>query len=147
MTRLELKVLGGFHASLEGSGAPLTLPTRKAQALLAYLALSPGQRHPREKRTSLLWGELRTNLARNNLRQALFALRRALEGVDPAPLGLEADTVTLEPAAVEVDALQFQQGLATANPSTLHDAVLLYRGDLLAGLSRPVRALRGVAAR
>jgi DNA-binding SARP family transcriptional activator len=134
VARLRLRVLGGFDASLEGSEAPVTLPTRKAQALLAYLALSPGQRHPREKLTSLLWGELRANLARNNLRQALFALRRALDGVEPRPLCLEADTVTLEPAAVEVDALLFERGIAGTNPSTLHDVVLLYRGDLLAGL-------------
>jgi DNA-binding SARP family transcriptional activator len=131
---LELKVLGGFDASLRGSGVSVTPSTRKAQALLAYLALSPGQRHPREKLTSLLWGELRANLARNNLRQALFAVRRSLDGVEPAPLRLEADTVTFEPAAVAVDALQFEHAIAAGSPSTLQDALLLYRGDLLAGL-------------
>jgi DNA-binding SARP family transcriptional activator len=134
VARLELRVLGGFDASLEGSEASLTLPTRKVQALLAYLALSPEQRHPREKLTSLLWGDLRANLARNNLRQALFALRRALVGVEPEPLRLESDSVMLETAAVEVDALQFEQGIDGTSPSMLQDAVLLYRGDLLAGL-------------
>ena len=134
MARLELRVLGGFDASLQGSEASVTLPTRKVQALLAYLALSPGQRHPREKLTSLLWGDLRANLARNNLRQALFALRRALVGVEPEPLRLESDSVMLETAAVEVDALRFEQGIAGTSPSMLQDAALLYRGDLLAGL-------------
>jgi DNA-binding SARP family transcriptional activator len=134
VARLELRVLGGFDASLEGSAGSVTLPTRKAQALVAYLALSPGQRHPREKLTSLLWGDLRANLARNNLRQALFAVRRALDGVEPMPLRLEADTVTLEPAAVAVDALQFEQAMAVASPPAFQHAVLLYRGDLLAGL-------------
>jgi tetratricopeptide (TPR) repeat protein len=40
----------------------------------------------------------------------------------------------LEAAAIEVDALRFEQGIAGTNPSMLQDAVLLYRGDLLAGL-------------
>jgi DNA-binding SARP family transcriptional activator len=135
VARLELRVLGGFDASLGGDErAPVPLPTRKVQALLAYLALSAGQRHPREKLTSLLWGDLRASLARNNLRQALFALRRALDGVEPKPLRLESDCVGLEAAAVEVDALQFERGIAETSPSMLESAVLLYRGDLLAGL-------------
>jgi DNA-binding SARP family transcriptional activator len=135
VARLGLRVLGGFDASLQGdAGASVMLPTRKVQALLAYLALSAGQRHPREKLTSLLWGDLRASLARNNLRQALFALRRALDGIEPEPLRLESDSVMLETAAVEVDALRFEQGIADTDPSMLEDAVLLYRGDLLAGL-------------
>jgi DNA-binding SARP family transcriptional activator len=135
VARLELRVLGGFDAFLKGgAGTAVTLPTRKVQAMLAYLALSAGQRHPREKLTSLLWGDLRASPARNNLRQALFALRRALDGVEPEPLRLESDSVMLETAAVEVDALRFQQGIAQTNPTMLEDAVLLYRGDLLAGL-------------
>jgi DNA-binding SARP family transcriptional activator len=134
VARLVLRLLGGFDASLEAPGSAVALPTRKVQALLAYLALSPGQRHPRDKLTSLLWGELRAGQARNNLRQALFALRRALTPVAPGPLRLEADTVALEAAAVDVDALRFEQRLARGSPAALEGAVELYRGDLLAGL-------------
>src|SRR6266567_393752 len=39
--RLKLTLLGGFQAQLD-AGAALVLPTRKAQALLAYLAVPPG---------------------------------------------------------------------------------------------------------
>jgi DNA-binding SARP family transcriptional activator len=56
MGRLAVNLLGGFQASLD-SGAPCTLPTRKAQALLAYLALAPGRVCPRPALASLLWGE------------------------------------------------------------------------------------------
>jgi hypothetical protein len=38
--RLKVTVLGGFHAEFE-PGRALVLPTKKAQALLAYLALPP----------------------------------------------------------------------------------------------------------
>ena len=57
--RLKVTVLGGFHAQLD-PGRALVLPTKKAQALLAYLALPPGQAHPREKLATLLWGDMAT---------------------------------------------------------------------------------------
>ena len=38
LARLTLTLFGGFHAQMT-SGAVVALPTRKAQALLAYLAL------------------------------------------------------------------------------------------------------------
>ncbi len=38
MATLDLKLLGGFEARLD-SGQKIALPTRKAEALLAYLAL------------------------------------------------------------------------------------------------------------
>ena len=41
MRRLRLTLLGGFQARLE-DGLILVLPTRKSQALLAYLALPVG---------------------------------------------------------------------------------------------------------
>ncbi len=53
MTRLPLILLGGFQVRL-GEGEPLGLPTKKAQALLAYLALPPGQAHPGDKLAVLL---------------------------------------------------------------------------------------------
>jgi len=74
MPRLNLALLGGFQGRVDAS-APLTLPTRKSQALLAFLALPPGRSHPREKLASLLWGGMREPQARRGLRQSLFILR------------------------------------------------------------------------
>ena len=48
MARLNLTLLGGFQGRV-GASALLALPTRKAQALLAFLSLPPGRSHPREK--------------------------------------------------------------------------------------------------
>lgn len=45
--------LGGYQARL-ATADPVILPTRKAQALLAYLALKPGQPHRRDKLAGLL---------------------------------------------------------------------------------------------
>ncbi len=53
MAGLKLTLLGGFEVASSG-GERLSLSTRKAKALLAYLALRPGQAHSREKIAGLL---------------------------------------------------------------------------------------------
>ena len=98
MARLTLTLLGGFQVRL-GAGPPLVLPTKKIQALVAYLALPPGREHSREKLAALLWGDLSQGRARNSLRQALFALRQVLEPVRPGCLCVEGASVALNPDA------------------------------------------------
>src|SRR5262245_19856911 len=132
MARLELTLLGGFAARLD-PGGDVSLPTRKTQALLAFLALSPGQAHPRDKLAALLWGDMGQTEARANLRKALFSLRRALAGT--AALVAGADTEVLEPANVRVDALELERLVRTGGPEGLEEVARLYRGDLLAGLA------------
>src|SRR5262249_57562697 len=96
MGQLILTLLGGFRARLD-SGAPVALPTRKAQALLAYLAVPLGTAHPRDKLASLLWGNTLETTARTSLRQTLYALRKSLRDVRPQPLMVDGETVALDP--------------------------------------------------
>ena len=131
MARLSLTLLGGLQAKLDPGGT-LVLPTRKSQALLAYLALPPGQAHPRDKLAALLWGGIRDESARLSLRQALFAVRKAL--ADTGALRPDADTLALDAAAVTVDVAAFEQAIKEGTPDALERAAALYRGDLLAGL-------------
>jgi DNA-binding SARP family transcriptional activator len=77
MAALILKVLGGFELQT-AAGRPLVLPTKKALALLAYLALHPERPCSRETLTALLWGDTRDQQARHSLRQAVYHIRRAL---------------------------------------------------------------------
>src|SRR5437667_3363077 len=133
MPRLNLALLGGFHGRVDAS-APLTLPTRKTPALLAFLALPPGRSHPREKLASLLWGGMREPQARSGLRQSLFALRKAVT-VEPPALLIEGDTVGLNPTAVDVDVVEFERAVAEGAPTALERAAALYRGELLEGLA------------
>ncbi len=93
--RLKLTVLGGFQAQLE-PGRALVLPTKKAQALLAYLALPPGRAHPREKLATLLWGDMADAQARGNLRHALSRIRKALPRT--ARSGMDGPAVALDPS-------------------------------------------------
>src|SRR6267142_1033406 len=131
---LKLTLLGGFQAQL-GAGAALVLPTRKAQALLASLALPPGQPHPREKLATLLWGDMQDAQARGNLRHALSKIRKALPRSARPGLVLDGPSVALDPAFVEVDVARLERLVADGRPEALEQIAGLYRGDLLAGLA------------
>lgn len=127
MARVTLRLLGGFEARI-ASGPPLVFPTRKTQALLAYLALAAGTAQPRDKLTALLWGDSGDRQARHSLRQALSTLRKVVALV-------EGEHVTLEADAVRVDAGEFEARVQQGTPEALERAMELYRGDLLEGLA------------
>ena len=131
MGLLTLRLFGGFEGRLP-AGPRLTLPTKKAEALLAYLALRPGEPHPRDKVAALLWGDKPEQQARQSLRQAISTIRKSR--TDRSCLVLEGDAITLAPAAVEVDAVLFEHLVSDGSPSSLEQAMALYRGDFLAGL-------------
>lgn len=71
-TPLQIRLLGPGQFIL---GEPLRFPYAKAQALLLMLVLEPAAQ-PRARLTELLWPGLALVPARNNLRNALHALRR-----------------------------------------------------------------------
>jgi DNA-binding SARP family transcriptional activator len=132
MARLSLTLLGGFQARRDPGGAS-SLPTKKAQDLLAYLAMPVGRAHPRDKLAAVLWGGIREESARNSLRQAIFALQKALTAADPPSLRLDGDLVALDPAAVDVDVVAFERAAAEATPAALERAAALYQGDFSPG--------------
>jgi DNA-binding SARP family transcriptional activator len=132
MADLTLTLLGGFEAT-RTTGALLSLPTKKAQALLVYCALRPGRAQQREHLATLLWAETAQAQARNSLRQTLFVLRTALRGKLSTALRIEASTVATDPAVVEADVLRFEGLVAERSPQALEQAAALYRGDLLEG--------------
>lgn len=129
-TELSLTLLGEFSARRNGD-VPLRLERRKAAALLAYLAMSGGRVHPRDKLAALLWPDARETGARHSLRQALVTLRQALP---PRILRVDELTVALDPDAVDVDVIAFQRLVADGAPAALARAAALYGGDFLAGL-------------
>ena len=135
---LEIVALGGLR--IQHGGMPITgLLTRKAQALLCYLALAGV--HSREELASLLWGEASQANARASLRRTLSDLRQTL-----APhLLLGYSEVDLNRALPHrMDVTEFRHGLAQAgiergyalteaSAAALDRAVALYHGDFLAG--------------
>ena len=137
---LELWLLGRAQATLEGS--PVRLATRKALALLAYLAVQGGTHH-RESVACLLWPEQHQAQALASLRQALYTLRRSI----PKDL-LEGDRQTLSIIRDDlwIDVWEFDS-LVPAGPSALVDeapeddrarleqAAALYQGDFMRGFT------------
>ncbi len=121
-----LRVLGGF--TLDGPpGAAPALPKRRAEAVLAVLAVSGDLGCTRERLLALLWPESDEASARHGLRDALHVIRRSL-GAGAVPSA--GRLLRLDPAVVASDALLFTQALAAGRPA---DAVRLYAGPLLDG--------------
>ena len=129
MTALTIRLLGGFEV-LRGTGAPVEFPTKKARALLAYLAHHPGRLHARDALADLLWAD-RGEQARGSLRRTLSDLRKVMG--ESATLTSEGDAVALAPDGIEADVSAFEQLTAGGEVAAWEQAVTLYRGELLAG--------------
>src|SRR3712207_1027724 len=135
---------------IEHGGEPIEVDTRKAVALVAYLALTR-RRHARDALAGLLWPEYNQRRARAALRRTLSSLGKArTEGW----LEVDRESVELNLDGVWVDVDRFRELLAECrthgHPETevcpeclppLSEAVALYRDDFLAGF-----ALRDSAA-
>jgi WD40 repeat protein/class 3 adenylate cyclase len=73
---LQIRLLGQFDIHLDKKR--ITIPTRLGQSLLAYLALTAGTPHRREKLAGTFWPDTSDESARRNLRQELWRIRKAL---------------------------------------------------------------------
>src|SRR3954467_15273832 len=80
--RFRLRLLGRLELSIRGEAEPVRLSTRKAAALIAYLAMTPAHAASREELATLLWGSCSDQQARQSLRQALVLLRKDLKQPD-----------------------------------------------------------------
>ena len=129
---LQLNLLGRFEARL-ASGELVSLPTRKTETLLAYLALVPGP-HSRDHLANLLWSDRNEQQARNSLRQALNALKKLFDDFEPQPLQIEHQAVNLASHFVEIDAVKLEELVQDQTPKTAAQAVKVYRGEFLEGL-------------
>lgn len=119
-------------------GRPVTFLSRPAQSLFAYLALSAGAAHRREKLAGLLWPESSDENARRNLRQSLWHIRKALGEAAPHYLFSNDITVTFAPdpsaAPYWLDVALLEKPVdANATPEELMAVVAVYGGELLPG--------------
>ncbi|HLZ31917.1 MAG TPA: BTAD domain-containing putative transcriptional regulator [Chloroflexota bacterium] len=130
---LEVRLLGQF--GLRRDDAAVLLPSRPAQSLLAYLVLSAGAAHRREKLAGLLWPDADEDNARSNLRHALWRIRKAIESDQAATPYLLADELAVSfnaGANYWLDAAILTRGSNTLQDLT--ESVAAYRGELLPGL-------------
>jgi DNA-binding SARP family transcriptional activator/tetratricopeptide (TPR) repeat protein len=126
MAVLEIRLLGELTVTLAGAGVALPA-SRRARALLAWLALRPGP-HSRSQLAALLWPDVLSASARASLRSALWALRGALGPAAEAFLLADRDSVELRGDGLLVDVREFARLAGDGRPE---DAVRLHRGDLL----------------
>lgn len=133
MTTLRLELLGDFR--FVAGGSLVTVSAKKAQALLAYLAVKPAQLVSRDKISSLLWGSFGPEQARQSLRQMLSTLRRELKSIagDAPILVEENDFLTLDAQHVSCDVVDFESGVANGSEESLTQAIAIYTGDFLEG--------------
>lgn len=119
-------LLGGFQFT--GPNGVVDLPSKKLAGSLAYLACNAARPQPREKLSALLWGSHFDAQAKQNLRQAIFRLRKVL-GQDA--LESDAEVVSLNTAAVRCDVGQFEALVRDGGHGALSAAADLYRGRLI----------------
>jgi predicted ATPase/DNA-binding SARP family transcriptional activator len=136
---LRIDLLGGFRvAAGEAAVSEGAWRLRKARGLVKLLALTPEHRLHRDQAIEALWPEHDPSAASNNLRQALFVARRALDScgeAGAARLAFAHDVLVLDGNGLVIDVEQFEAAAAEAEraPSlSRHRAALdLYRGELL----------------
>lgn len=126
MPELRIALLGAPR--VEVGRKPITTDTRKATALLVYLAVSE-QPQRRATLAALLWPDADEQKSRGALRRTLSVLRTALSD---RWLDTEGETIALQRTGVRVDVSEFRRAFREGR---LADAVQLYRGDFLQGFS------------
>jgi DNA-binding SARP family transcriptional activator len=126
LPQLRVSLLGA--PSVEVGRKRIETDTRKATALLAYLAVSE-QPQRRATLAALLWPDTDEQKARGALRRTLSVLRSAL---GDRWLDAEGETIDLDRQDVNVDVTEFRRAIREGR---LADAVTLYRGDFLQGFS------------
>ncbi|MEN8261596.1 MAG: BTAD domain-containing putative transcriptional regulator [Pseudomonadota bacterium] len=131
---MEVTLFGGFEVR-SADGDVRDLPGQKDRALLAILALPPGATHSREKVASLLWSDRGDGQARDSLKHAVARLRKCLASGETQPIVADRQSVSLDPTAMAVDVATFEQLIEDGAPAAIEQAMALYGGDLLDGIS------------
>ena len=110
---LTLSLLGETEVSLNGNVID-GLCAEKAQALLFYLAVESERAHRRESLAEMLWPERPPGYGRNNLKQTLSQLKKALgdrESAEPYLISSKRELQFNAGNPHRVDALEFEEHL------------------------------------
>ena len=146
MTHLSLGVLGSLQVLIDDTPVA-ALESDKVCALLVYLAVEADRPHRRESLVGLFWPDSPEQVARHNLRQALFNLRLAIgdHSARPPFLLISRDAIQFNRASDFVlDLARFNTILHACEESRsrgiedpairaaqLEELVKLFRGEFL----------------
>jgi ATP/maltotriose-dependent transcriptional regulator MalT/DNA-binding SARP family transcriptional activator len=112
--RLMIRTFGGLTVErVGGSPRPRRIDKRRLRSLLGLIVSQRGKPLSRELALEALWPEADPAAAVNNLNQAAFQLRRAIDenfrdGESPAYLLSTGETIQLDPELVTTDIAQLQ---------------------------------------
>src|SRR3954452_16774491 len=130
MADVSVRLLNGFAAAGDGVPVPeAAWRLKKARELVKLLALAPGHRLHREQAMDVLWRDRAPAAASNNLHQAVYVARRAL---DPGAIEVRDEILQLA-AVVDIDRLETAAAAArrSATAGAYRAALSLYGGELL----------------
>ena len=132
---LSLKFFNSFQASSSGH-AITKFRAVKVQGLLVYLALEADKAHARDVLATLFWPEEPDTVAKKNLRQSLYQLRRVLgDSGDEGTAFLHVTRQTVQFNTASEYQLDVDDFLAATAQDDMETAVILYRGELLPGFT------------
>jgi DNA-binding SARP family transcriptional activator/TolB-like protein len=117
--RLSVSLVG--RLGLRFNGRLIELRTRKAAAVLSYLALSEAKRESRERLVGLLWSRSDEEKARASLRQVVRELRSVLEEAGYGGFVAERLMIGIDAGQVEVD---IESVLQMAESERVHPLLL-----------------------
>ncbi len=123
---LKISLLG--TPIIERDGVLVETDTRKATAILAYLAVTD-KPQTREGLAAMLWPEFDESRARGALRRTLSVMKL---GVGEGALGIGRENVSLLPGSFWCDVNEFAAAISAEN---YHAAAQLYRADFLSGFT------------
>jgi DNA-binding SARP family transcriptional activator/Tfp pilus assembly protein PilF len=124
-----LNVLGSLSLQSDGAPAPAGVLQKRRLGLLAILGVAGERGISRDRIQSYLWPESDSDRARHALDQLVYATRRALTA---DPFIAEGGDLKLDRAVIDTDIGRFTDAI---REERLEDAVELYGGRLLAGIS------------
>src|SRR5215216_3943150 len=132
---LEVRLLGTFEVKYKRK--PISISSRPAQSLFAYLILNAGISHRREKLAGMLWPDSVEETARDNLRHALWRVRKAL----PASQKLTTDYLLSDDLSITfnassdywLDAAALEKVSENISADDLMAVLSEYQGELLPG--------------
>lgn len=117
--RLSISLVG--QLAMRFRGRPIELRSRKAAAVLGYLALCETKKESRERLVGLLWSRSDEEKARASLRQVVRELRSIFDDAEFDGFAAGRLSVSIEPAQVEVD---IENVLRLAGQGRVHPLLL-----------------------
>ncbi|MBT6095510.1 MAG: tetratricopeptide repeat protein [Rhodospirillaceae bacterium] len=133
MGKTTLRLLGGLEI-LNAAGEPVSIPGRKLQALLVFLATNRNSPPTRDALVGMFWPDRFDQQARQSLRQSISRLRKIFGDDDNPVLQSEGNHVSLDDLAVEIDVRTFERLIKNGSADALSEALALYKGPLADGV-------------